>query len=96
VIQTYEAIISENGDVELLEPVKLARARRALVTVLEDLPVSNQPRSPEVVRYSIPVGKDRSIEDSRRPYGLAAGQFVVPDDFDAPLPEEILREFEGS
>lgn len=33
--------------------------------------------------------------DGLRPYGLAAGQFVVPDDFDAPLPEEILAEFEG-
>lgn len=30
-----------------------------------------------------------------RPSGLAEGDFVVPDDFDAPLPEEILRLFEG-
>jgi len=30
-----------------------------------------------------------------RPIGLAAGQFVVPDDFDAPLPDDILDEFEG-
>jgi len=29
-----------------------------------------------------------------RPFGLAAGSFTVPDDFDAHLPEEILREFE--
>ena len=29
-----------------------------------------------------------------RPFGLCAGEFVVPDDFDAPLPEEILRDFE--
>ena len=28
-----------------------------------------------------------------RPIGLAAGQFIVPDDFDAPLPEDILDEF---
>jgi prevent-host-death family protein len=25
-----------------------------------------------------------------RPFGLCAGEFQVPDDFDAPLPEEIL------
>jgi antitoxin (DNA-binding transcriptional repressor) of toxin-antitoxin stability system len=31
----------------------------------------------------------------KRPYGLAKGDFVVPDDFDTPFPEEILREFEG-
>lgn len=31
----------------------------------------------------------------RRPSGLAAGLFVVPDDFDDPLPDEILKLFEG-
>jgi hypothetical protein len=30
-----------------------------------------------------------------RPFGLCAGEFTVPDDFDAPLPEEILNAFEG-
>ncbi len=29
-----------------------------------------------------------------RPFGLCAGEFVVPDDFDAPLPEDILQDFE--
>jgi cell division septum initiation protein DivIVA len=30
-----------------------------------------------------------------RPYALAAGEFAVPDDFDAPLSEELLLDFEG-
>ena len=30
-----------------------------------------------------------------RPFGIGAGDFVVSDDFDAPLPEEILQSFEG-
>ena len=30
-----------------------------------------------------------------RPIGLAKGQFSVPDDFNAPLPEDVLRTFEG-
>ena len=30
-----------------------------------------------------------------RPYGLCDGDFTVPDDFDAPLPEDIIKEFEG-
>jgi len=30
-----------------------------------------------------------------RPFGLCAGEFIVPDDFDAPLPETILQEFEA-
>ena len=30
-----------------------------------------------------------------RPYGLCAGEFTVPNDFDAPLPEDLLSAFEG-
>lgn len=30
-----------------------------------------------------------------RPFGLCTGEFVVPDDFDAPLPDSILDAFEG-
>lgn len=30
-----------------------------------------------------------------RPFGLCAGKFTVPEDFDEPLPEEILSAFEG-
>ena len=30
-----------------------------------------------------------------RPIGLAKGEFTVPDDFNAPLPEDVLRGFEG-
>jgi len=43
-----------------------------------------------------PIAEIRPIERVRRPrpFGLAAGTFVVPDDFDDPLPEDILRDFE--
>ena len=30
-----------------------------------------------------------------RPYALCAGEFKVPDDFDDPLPNDILESFEG-
>jgi hypothetical protein len=30
-----------------------------------------------------------------RPFGLCAGEFTVPNDFDAPLPEDLLSAFEG-
>ncbi|HEY3902018.1 MAG TPA: hypothetical protein VGM54_25620 [Chthoniobacter sp.] len=30
-----------------------------------------------------------------RPIGLAKGEFTVPDDFNEPLPDEVLRAFEG-
>lgn len=40
----------------------------------------------------IPSSKE-SIE--LRPIGLCKGEFSVPDDFDAPLPENIIQQFEG-
>lgn len=30
-----------------------------------------------------------------RPFGLCAGDFAVPDDFDEPLPEDVLSLFDG-
>ena len=30
-----------------------------------------------------------------RPYGLCAGEFTGPEDFDEPLPEKVLRGYEG-
>jgi len=37
------------------------------------------------------------MEDvSSRPYGLCQGEFVVPDDFDSPLPEGVIKAFESS
>jgi hypothetical protein len=35
-IQTVEAVIDENGRVQLLEDVRLPEARRALVTILDE------------------------------------------------------------
>jgi antitoxin (DNA-binding transcriptional repressor) of toxin-antitoxin stability system len=47
--------------------------------------------------------KDRAVAEMRplskrvgkRPIGLAKGDFVVPIDFDDPLPEDVLELFEG-
>ncbi len=49
-----------------------------------------------VTEHDRPVAEIRPIEavHRSRPFGLAAGSFVVPDDFDDPLPEEVLRDFE--
>ena len=51
-----------------------------------------------ILKTGKPVAELRPIVSSpkeRRPFGLCAGEFTVPDDFDDPLPEEITREFEG-
>ena len=49
------------------------------------------------------VSQDKAIAELKpittnnqlRPFGLCAGEFTVPDDFDDPLPEDMLRAFEG-
>lgn len=41
-----------------------------------------------------PVSEE-SNTNTTRPYGLAKGKIIIADDFDAPLPEDILQEFEG-
>jgi mRNA interferase MazF len=42
-IRTVEAVIDEQGEVRLLEPVALPAARRALVTILEEDPAVSVP-----------------------------------------------------
>ena len=37
---------------------------------------------------------EKSSNKKLRPFGLAKDRFVVPDDFDTPLPEEVLASFE--
>ena len=45
-----------------------------------------------VLRDGRPIAEIRPVAEDRqqpRPYGLAAGELVTPDDFDAPLTEGI-------
>jgi antitoxin (DNA-binding transcriptional repressor) of toxin-antitoxin stability system len=51
-----------------------------------------------IVRDREPIAEIRPVRvavQQPRPAGLCAGEFIVPDDFDAPLPEEVLTQFEG-
>ena len=50
---------------------------------------ANQPLAQIQPIKNIPAGFGEP-----RPFGLCAGDFVVPDDFDSPLPEDILQDFE--
>jgi antitoxin (DNA-binding transcriptional repressor) of toxin-antitoxin stability system len=52
-----------------------------------------------VVRGEQPLAEVRPLATPAtepRPFGLCAGQFTVPDDFDQPLPDDIIKEFEGA
>ncbi len=52
-----------------------------------------------IERAGEPVAEVKPVvapAETPRPFGLCAGEFTVPDDFDAPLPEDILKAFEGT
>ena len=51
-----------------------------------------------LLRENIPFAEVKPLpqkEKKRRPFGLAAGQFTVPDDFDTMFAEEIRKDFAG-
>jgi prevent-host-death family protein len=52
-----------------------------------------------IVRAGQPIAEMKPVvlgAKQLRPFGLCAGEFTVPEDFDAPLPEDILKAFEGA
>ena len=51
-----------------------------------------------IVRAGQPVVEMKPVKtgaETLRPFGLCGGEFTVPEDFDAPLPEDLLQAFEG-
>lgn len=65
-------------------------AGETLVILRSDKPIALL--SPLVANAELrPIASDKQL----RPFGLCAGEFTVPDDFDDPLPEDLLSAFEG-
>jgi prevent-host-death family protein len=50
-----------------------------------------------IARAGKPIARLVPIEAAPRPklLGLLAGQIEVPEDFDAPLPPDVIADFEG-
>lgn len=62
-----------------------------VIEALRQLPADRQAEVLDFVEFLI--GRASSLQTSR-PYGLCAGEFQVPDDFDVPLSASELRSFE--
>ena len=62
-----------------------------IITILRELPPERQA---EVLDCAEFLKKQVSGARLLRPYGLCAGEFQVPDDFDALLPEAEMKLFE--
>ena len=67
-MRTVEAVVDPKGNVRLLEEVQLPRPRRALVTILDDAP-----RSDETALLS-----EKSLADWSRPEEDAAWSHLQP------------------
>jgi hypothetical protein len=78
-----------------------ATAKRHIIQSLDDLSEQSLATLAELVdllrakAVAGPVAPATNQAAAPRPYGLCAGEFTTPDDFDAPLPDEILEAFEG-
>jgi antitoxin (DNA-binding transcriptional repressor) of toxin-antitoxin stability system len=76
-----------------MSPISVQEIERALRTFLRCLEASE---SFLVVNVEHPLAEVRPVPapaTQPRSFGLCAGQFTVPPDFDRPLPEDLLEEF---
>jgi hypothetical protein len=62
-----------------------------LIETLRELPME---RRGEVLDFAEFLKRPKPVALEPRPFGLCAGEFEVPADFDAMLPEAELQEFE--
>ncbi|NET16356.1 MAG: type II toxin-antitoxin system Phd/YefM family antitoxin [Okeania sp. SIO1H6] len=52
-------------------------------------------RAEEAIAEIRPIANSKQLRPFGLCFGLCAGEFTVPDDFDAPLTEDMLDAFEG-
>lgn len=62
-----------------------------VISVLRELPPEQQA---EILDFAEFLKQRYAQMHALRPYGLCAGEFQVPNDFDAPLPDSELELFE--
>jgi hypothetical protein len=63
-LRTVEAVIDAQGQVHLLEPISLAEARRALVTILEEAPGTGTHESALLSESALAEDWNRPEEDA--------------------------------
>jgi hypothetical protein len=75
-----------------LSPEKLNSVRQ-FVDSLDDRHTVDDPEYPLTNEDIDRVVESYRQQNKQRPIGLAKGEFTVPDDFNDPLPDEILDLF---
>ena len=76
--------------------VNIHEAKTHLSRLVEDVATRREPiviaKAGKPMVRLVPLVPERP----RRVFGLLAGQIRIADDFDAPLPDDVLKNFEGS
>ncbi|UGS35430.1 type II toxin-antitoxin system Phd/YefM family antitoxin [Capillimicrobium parvum] len=75
----------------MTKSVGVHEAKTHLSRLLEDVAAGNEVT---ITRRGAPVARLVPARDTRRRFGMDHGVFAVPDDFDAPLPDQLLADFE--
>jgi len=78
-----------------MKTVGLAEAKATLSALLDRV---EKGETVTITRHNEPIAELRPLKapvKGLRPWGLAKGQFVVPDDFNDPLPDDLLDLFDG-
>lgn len=79
----------------VMKKVSVAEAKAQLSSLLDEV---ERGEAVTITRHNVPVAELRAITSANsgpRPWGLSKGSFVVPDDFNDPLPDDLLDAFEG-
>lgn len=84
----------ENG-LELSNLVTQLKAYSSLIILKIEEHINGLEEPEQSSKVTVETRSAISSGKQLRPFGLCTGEFVVPDNFDAPLPEEILNAFEG-
>lgn len=79
----------------VMKVVNVAEAKARLSDLLDEV---ERGETIVIARRNEPIAELRAVEKPRktlRPWGLYKGQIEIPDDFNDPLPDDILRAFYG-
>lgn len=82
----------QNGGKEMLQTYKATLNGNQLEWSGE---IPEEAKKREAVSVIVTILDEETTAKDLRPFGLSKGDFVVPEDFDAPLPEEVLANFEN-
>lgn len=79
-----------------MQVINIHAAKTQLSRLVDEAPAGNEviiARAGKPVAKLVPLAPSTATQ--RRVLGRLAGQLTVPEDFDAPLPGDVLDAFEG-